>query len=150
MEEGEHCACSRGAHRTELAFPGSWGLGGGWNLRPANPSPRSQQGRITVAHTTYESPNSVRALLRRAAAWPKELASRVDLMLVEDGGTPGAAETVRDEPTISALECGLAVVTLLRDVGFNNGGARNTACLAARTATVCLFDQDFGLSSVHL
>ena len=150
MEEGAQCPCSFGARRTARAFPESWGLGQGWQLQPAHPRPRAHANRATVVHSTYSSPDSVRALLRNAATWPADLGARVDLLLADDAGSPRAVDVVMEELRTLRLPCAVGIITLHRDVGFNNGGARNTACMASRTETVCLLDQDFGLRPRHL
>jgi hypothetical protein len=157
MEEGAQCACSFGARQTAKAFPDKWGLGKGWNLQPGHPRPARHLSRATVVHSTYSSEQSVRALLNNAATWPRHLATQIDLIIADDAGSPRAIAIVREwmqqrarDRSKPQLQCPVGVVTLAKDVGFNNGGVRNTACLASRTETVFLLDQDFGLRPRHL
>lgn len=165
-----------GGRVAELARDGGVVGAAGPTSWPANPRPMRTSGgairdvyeglpEVTIVHSYYaQGPLVLTELVHhyteRVAGWMSseeagELPASLQIVIVDDGSPRNAAlpavrEALQSSPPPANVDLRFDVVTLLEDVGFNNGGARNTALLAADAPFTILSDIDFAMSKMML
>lgn len=99
---------------------------------------------ISLILTYYENPDELKRQLGLWAALPPKWLSRMEFIVVDDGSptkplTPDLMEDL-SKPITTPLA--LRAYRLLKDVGFNNLGARNLGAFVALGTFLMFFDMD--------